>query len=190
MRLSNKNLALVVACAIGGMTAAHAQSTVDQLEPLVETSAHRIALAKQVALSKWDSGTAVEDAPREAQVIQGAINGGEAKGLDQVSVSNFFKAQIEANKLMQYSLLAEWHRLGKAPDHARVNLASTIRPELDQIQTALITELAATAAIRANASCHTDVAKAVGLYVSKHKDDFSPLEAIALDRAAAATCIP
>ena len=190
MRFSDKYPALVLACAISGITTAHAQSTVDQLEPLVETSAHRIALAKQVALSKWDSGTAVEDAPREAQVIQGAIKLGEAKGLDPASVSSFFKAQIEANKLIQYSLLADWHRLGKAPNHAPVNLASTIRPELDQIQTTLISELAATASIRANASCHTDVAKAVGLYVSRHKDSFSPLEAIALDRAAAATCIP
>lgn len=189
MRFSNRNLVVVVAFAIG-LAVAHAQSTVDQLEPLVETSAHRIALAKQVALSKWDSGTAVEDAPREAQVIQGAIKAGETKSLDQASVSNFFKAQIEANKLIQFSLLADWHRLGKAPDHAPVNLAGTIRPQLDQIQTTLITELAATAAIRAIASCHTDVAKAVGLYVSMHKDNFSPLEAIALDRAAAATCIP
>jgi chorismate mutase len=45
-------------------------------------------------------------------------------------VSNFFKVQIEANKLIQYSLLAEWRRLGKAPHHTPVSLAGAIRPEL------------------------------------------------------------
>jgi chorismate mutase len=53
----------------------------------------------------------------------------------QAAVSNFFRAQIEANKLVQYSLLAEWHRAGKAPDHTSVNLANAIRPELDRLET-------------------------------------------------------
>jgi chorismate mutase len=108
--------------------------------------------------------------------------------LDQAAVSNFFRAQIEANKLVQYSLLAEWRRVGQVPDHTPVNLAETIRPELDQLETALIAELAETAGIRASESCRTEVAKAVGKYVSAHKGKFSPLRAIALDRALAASC--
>jgi chorismate mutase len=155
---------------------------------LVETSAQRLFLADQVALSKWDSGMPVEDASREAQVIAGAIKAGQMRGLDQTTVSNFFRAQIEANKLIQYSLLAQWRRIGKAPDHASVNLAGTIRPKLDQVETDLIAELAETAGIRAGASCRTDVAKAVGNYVSASKNGFSPLKAIALDRAMAAAC--
>jgi hypothetical protein len=71
---------------------------------------------------------------------------------------------IEANKLVQYSLLAEWRRVGKAPDHAPVDLAGTIRPVLDQLGTELIAELTETAALRASASCRSDVAKAVGKY--------------------------
>jgi chorismate mutase len=151
-------------------------------------SARRLAIAEQIALAKWDSGTPVEDASREAQVIASAIKAGESRGLDQATVSNFFRAQIEANKLVQYSLLAEWRRLGKAPDHTPVNLASTIRPQLDQLETAMIAELAETADIRASASCRTDIAKAVGKYVSTYKTGFSPLKAIALDRATAAVC--
>jgi chorismate mutase len=151
-------------------------------------SARRLAIAEQIALAKWDSGTPVEDASREAQVIASAIKAGESRGLDQATVSNFFRAQIEANKLDQYSLLAEWRRLGKAPDHTPVNLASTIRPQLDQLETAMIAELVETADIRASASCRTDIAKAVGKYVSTHKNGFSPLKAIALDRATVAVC--
>jgi chorismate mutase len=108
--------------------------------------------------------------------------------LSQAEVSDFFRAQIEANKLVQYSLLAEWRRAGKAPGHTPVNLAGTIRPELDHVETELIAELANTADIRASASCRVDIAKAVGKYVSAHKNSFDPLKAIALDRAMAAAC--
>jgi chorismate mutase len=117
-----------------------------------------------------------------------ASRAGESRGLDQATVSNFFRAQIEANKLIQYSLLAEWRRAGKAPDHKAINLASTIRPELDQVDTALIADLAETAGIRASATCHADMAKAVDKYVSAHKDSFSALKAAALDRAMGSAC--
>ena len=81
----------------------------------------------------------MEDASREAQVIAAAVQAGKAKGLDEASVADFFRAQIEANKIVQYSLLATWRRAGKAPAHAPLDLAKTIRPQLDQLQTALVT---------------------------------------------------
>src|SRR6266478_9825916 len=188
MRLNKKRLAFIAAWTICAQGRAYPQSAMDQLQRLVETSAQRIVIAEQVALAKWDSGAAVEDASREAQVIASDIKEGESRGLDQASVANFFRAQIEANKVVQYSLLAEWRRVGKAPDHPPVNLAETIRPELDQLETALIAELAETAGIRASPSCRTEVAKAVGKYVSTYKNHFTPLRAIALDRAMAASC--
>lgn len=90
-------------------------------------------------------------------------------------MSNFFKAQIEANKLIQYSLLAKWRRAGKAPDHTPVDLATTIRPKLDQVDKALIAELEETTGIRASASCRIEIARAAGRYVSVHS--LGPLEA-------------
>src|SRR5882757_7205 len=69
MHFHLKKLAIVVAFAIGGRGAAYAQNAVEQLQPLVQTTAHRLMIGEQVALAKWDSGKAVEDAPREAQVI-------------------------------------------------------------------------------------------------------------------------
>jgi chorismate mutase len=189
MRLHKKKLAFLAAWGICAAGRAYSQNAIDRLQPLVETSAQRLVIAEQVALAKWESGTPVEDAPREAQVIVSAIKAGESRGLDQASVSNFFRAQIEANKLVQYSLLAEWHRVGKASDHTPINLANTIRPELDQLETALIAELTDTAGVRASPSCRTDIAKAVGKYVSTYKNHFTPLRAIALDRAMAASCV-
>jgi chorismate mutase len=188
MQLNKTKLALVVALTIAAEATGYPQTAADHLQRLVEASAQRLVIAEQVALAKWDSGTPVEDTSREAQVIASAIKEGELRGLDQASISNFFRAQIEANKIVQYSMLAEWRRVGKVPTHTPVNLADTIRPELDQVQTTLITELAETVVIRASPSCRTDIAKAVGKYVSAHKDSFSAPEAIALDRAMAATC--
>jgi chorismate mutase len=186
MQLYKRNLAFVAAFVLGGTNMAHTQSGIDKLQSLVKTSARRLAIAEQVALAKWDSGTAVEDVPREAQVITGAVKVGESKGLDEASVSSFFRAQIEANKLVQYSLLADWRRAGKSPTHEPINLLNTIRPELDQVQTDLITELADTTAMRASKTCRAEIAEAVGKYVSAHHS--GTLQAIALDRSMAAAC--
>ena len=117
------------------------QNTIDRLQPLVETSARRLVLAKQVALAKWDSRAPVEDPSREAQVITAAAREGESKGLNRTFVSNFFAAQIEANKLVQYSLMEAWHRPGGPPKHRPVSLTDDIRPQLDQMEAALIAEL-------------------------------------------------
>ena len=105
--------------------------------------------------------------------------------MDRIFVSNFFVAQIEANKLIQYSLLANWHRVGRAP--APIDLA-TIRRELDRLQIELIEELADTAPIRATATCHADTAKLVRKYQMAHEHDDPPIQAIALDRALATIC--
>jgi chorismate mutase len=115
----------------------------------------------------------------------GAVRDGDSRGLDPTLVSNFFKAQIEANKVIQYSLLADWRRSGRAPAHAPINLSATIRPELDQVQMALIAELADTAAIRASTTCRADVAKAIGKYMFMHKHDVRPLQSTALSLLAA-----
>jgi chorismate mutase len=178
----------LIAFTIIGTSGGRGQTAIDRLQSLVDTSAHRLLIAQQVALAKWDSGAAVEDLPREAQVITGAVRDGVSRGLDPTSVSNFFKAQIEANKVIQYSLLADWRREGRAPAHAPIDLVATIRPELDQVQAALIAELADTVALRASTTCRADVAKAIGKYILEHKHEIGPLQVIALDRALAASC--
>jgi chorismate mutase len=123
--------------AIGGNGVEGGQNAIDQLQPLVETSVHRLDIAEQAAFAKWDSKAKVEDAPREAQVIMGAVKEGESAGLDRTFVANFFRAQIEANKVVQYALLADWYRAGGAPAHGPANLTTGIRPKLDRLQTAV-----------------------------------------------------
>ncbi len=173
---------------IGGMKVASGE-TDNPLRPLVETSAQRLLSAERVALAKWDSGAAVEDGPREAKVIQSAVKDGNALGLDSTQVEAFFRAQIEANKLVQYSLLADWRRMGRAPAHAPVDLVREVRPQLDEIEKRLIAELSGTVSVRSATSCNLDIAKAVGEYIDAHKLKTDSRDAVALDRAMAATCI-
>jgi chorismate mutase len=85
--------------------------------------------------------------------------------------------------------VAEWRREGRAPDHTPVDLAITIRAELDEGDKALIAELEESKVIRARSSCRTDIAKAVGKYASAHRKQFCFPKAIALDRALATACI-
>jgi chorismate mutase len=188
MQIIKGALAILITLAIGGMGSAFAQDTTNKLQRLVETSARRLVLAKQVALAKWDSQAPVEDTAREADVITAAIKDGESRGLDRTSVSHFLAAQIEANKLVQYVLLADWRRAGSVPAHRPINLATTIRPKLDRLQKELVRELADTVTVRASATCRADTAKAVGKYLAGPKHDAGSLQEIALDRAMAATC--
>ena len=168
-------------------SAAIARCETNSLSSLVETSAKRLLIAKKVALAKWDSGAAVEDAPREAEVIRKAVKDAEAKGLDAAQVEDFLRAQIEANKLVQYSLLADWRRHGKAPPHAPVDVVKEIRPQLDQMEKQLISGLLDSAAERSTTTCRADVAKAVGDYLDAHKLSANSRNAVALDRAMATT---
>jgi chorismate mutase len=178
----------VVVFAMSWISIASAQNDINKLQPLVDTSARRVAIATQVAFAKWDSGAPVEDEAREEQVIAAAVREGEAKGLNRTFVSQFFRAQIEANKLVQYSLLADWHRIGAAPRHEPTNLTTTVRPELDQVQRELISELVDTMPIRESSECAVVTAKAVGEYLTARRQSAHSLEAIALDRALAANC--
>jgi chorismate mutase len=190
MELRLSHAAVSIALAIGSACAANGQSAVEQLQPLVEASGRRIAIAEEVALAKWDSGAPVEDTARESEVIASAVKAGQTKDLNPVAVSVFFKDQIEANKVVQYSLSADWRRAGKAPNHVPVNLTETVRPELDRLQSALIAALAETASVRGSSTCRSEVAKATGEYLSTLKTDRQDLYRIALDRALASACNP
>jgi chorismate mutase len=183
-QLSSK-LAVAAGIAISGL-GVHAQTAIDRLQPLVVTSARRLAVAERVALAKWDSRVEVEDEAREAQVIHSAVQYGTSKGLNERLIVKIFTAQIEANKLVQYSLLADWRRNGRAPQHAPVDLTA-IRQELDRLQTDLIDELAGLPPPGDRAACQTDIANAVGKYL-EHERDHSALQRAALDRALAPIC--
>jgi chorismate mutase len=178
---------VLFATLIGGMKAANAAT--DPMRSLVQSSAQRLQLARKVALVKWYSGAPVEDPSREAEVLQKAAKDGKSMGLESTQVEEFFKAQIEANKLIQYSLLADWRRAGRAPRRAAPDLVKEIRPQLDEIETQLIQELKQSVVARSATTCPVDVAKAVGEYLDSRSVKVDSLVGVALDRAMATACI-
>lgn len=113
----------------------------------------RLDIADLVALTKWDIGKSIQDSPREQQVIANAAKSALDYKLDADDVSAFLAAQIEASKLVQYALVAQWHAAGKAPDTARPDLVVHIRPQLDALQGRLLNAFAAFAPYRKNPDC-------------------------------------
>lgn len=112
------------------------------LEPLIRLMADRLALMPDVARHKWNTRTAIEDLVREQQIIDGLKREAEALGVPATWAERFFRAQIEAAKVIQRELFARWERgvqgvFADAPD-----LATVTRPRLDALTPRLLRELA------------------------------------------------
>jgi chorismate mutase len=133
----------------------------DALTTLIDASAQRLALAREVAFAKWDNGVPVEDVRRERHVIHAAVRAGCEVGLPAEFVRRFFSAQIEANKLIQYALLTKWQAQGKAPRHSRIDLEQTVRPPIDRIQAVLISALVNRTGSPSPTSCRAQLAEAI-----------------------------
>ena len=132
----------------------------ESLRPLLTTLNERLNIGDLVALTKWDSGKPIQDSPREAQVIANARTLATEHQLDPEEVAQLIAAQMEANKLVQYGLLAQWQAAGAAPDTPRPDLAGQIRPRLDELQTRLLRQYADFAPHRLDPNCPVWLAKA------------------------------
>lgn len=152
------------------------------LEPLLNSIAERLAIADQVALSKWDSKKPVEDKKREQEVIASVVAQASSYKLAPAAVEQFFSAQIEANKLVQYTHLSDWQLQGNAPDDPRPDLIKQIRPQLDQLQKRLLQQLADFSPQRADPQCPQWLAQAV------HEPLNDPMRQLAMIRATAELC--
>ncbi len=177
------------ALALGASAFSHAAPVAGSVDALVATSAERLKIGEQVALAKWDSKRSVEDLPREAVVITKATEAGAAAQLDGNWVAAFFRAQIEANKEVQYAQLAAWHRTGAAPAHQPIDLVRDIRPRLDLLQSQFIQQLATAAPLRTAGDCSAQVAKAVENYAIDHTLNLDSARVAMLDRAMAGFCV-
>jgi len=125
----------------------------DSLKPLLATLNERLNIGDLVALTKWDSGKPIQDSPREAQVIANARTLADENKLDPDDVEQLIAAQMEANKLVQYGLLAQWQAAGAAPDTPRPDLAKQIRPRLDELQKRLLQQYAEFSHYRQDPNC-------------------------------------
>jgi chorismate mutase len=135
----------LLACSIillSGCT--HLKSSTTAIGGLLELVDQRLALATEVARSKWNSGAPVEDLPREQAIIDAIGREAPRYGLTAATAMEFFRAQIEASKIAQNAQLAAW-RVAAQPAFADApDLQRDIRPQLDRLTPALLAALAQT----------------------------------------------
>ncbi|MEP6722460.1 MAG: chorismate mutase [Variovorax sp.] len=176
---------LILWCAEGVAQVAPSQD----FSTLVDLSATRLDISRKVALTKWDTNQPIADPPqdpREKQVIAAAADEAVRLGLSGDLASAFFADQIEASKLVQVELMAEWQRAGQAPTDPRADLKAELRPALDRLRSRFIGELIATRRLRDTPDCRTRLAQATRKHAEVHR--LNALYAIALDRGLARVC--
>jgi chorismate mutase-like protein len=96
-----------------------------------------------VARNKWNSGAAIEDLPREREIIDGLGRQAPGYGLDATIAKDFFRAQIEASKIIQNARFAEWRAQNHPPFANIPDLRDKIRPALDALTPQMMKALAA-----------------------------------------------
>jgi chorismate mutase len=130
---------LAAGCATTASFTAADTAAVDRLLGLIK---ERLDVAPEVARTKWNTKAPIEDLPREKQIIDGVAKGAPAYGLDPQVAGAFFTAQIEASKVVQNALHAEWTARKQPPFATVADLGKDIRPVLDRLTPAMMRALA------------------------------------------------
>lgn len=141
-------IAAVVAVAVGGAGEASAAPSVGPLGPLTDLAVRRILLGDKVAAAKFGTSQPIDDPAREQQVLEQVAAQSTALGLPPETSVRFFRAQIEANKVVQRGLFRYWTKHPDKQPSTRPDLAKEVRPQLDQITAEILRQLQATLAIR------------------------------------------
>lgn len=108
---------------------------------LVAALTDRLALAVDVARTKWRSGGPIEDLAREAQAIAAIEAAAPGAGVDPAVAADALRAQIEASKTVQRALHQAWEAGGQPP-FGEVRDLPAIRSELDRATNEMLAALA------------------------------------------------
>lgn len=147
----------VLACSLFGLLASVAHAATpspapETLQPLLNTINERLDIADLVALAKWDSGKPIQDTARETLLINNARKQATGSNVNPDEAADLIAAQIEANKLVQYGLIAQWQAAHKAPDLPLPDLTQ-LRAKQDELQARLLQQYAAFVPYRVDPEC-------------------------------------
>ncbi|GAB4179728.1 MAG: hypothetical protein Fur0032_20480 [Terrimicrobiaceae bacterium] len=109
---------------------------------MVELTADRLELAREVAWYKYREGLPVLDRKREKESLRALVALGRERGLSSASVSGYFRAQMKASRMLQSYLIAGWQAGSPVPSSRPRSLAGSIRPEIDACNRGILDELA------------------------------------------------
>lgn len=171
---------MCLALALNGCRAT--SPTQPEFDPLLTAIEHRLDLAVSVATHKWKLTLPVQAPEREQQVLAKVCQDAPDYDLDPPRAAAFFSDQIEANKLVQYTLIDRWNALGSQPTSTSRDLVHELRPRLDTLQATLLDELR-----RFDLLDMRDCPKKLASALQQRTND--PLRHIALVRATAQLCV-
>ena len=183
-------VALATSAGVVGWSAT-APPTADQagndrsLLALTDVAAQRVLLADTVAAAKWGTTAPSNDPVREQAVLDAAAAKATQLGVGPAFARVVFTDQIEANKAVQNGLYSQWRAHPDQAPTTRPDLGQ-IRPILDRITDQLLVDLKATAQIRIEPSCPSQlVATRLRVEHTRHLD---LLHENALIRALSSVC--
>lgn len=139
---------------------AHADSDNTALTNLISLVSQRLELAEPVARWKWAHHQAITDAPREAALLADVEKRAAAAQVDPSFARAFFQDQIDASKEVQNALFATW-RSTRPPEGPAPDLATSTRPQLDQLTRSMIAGLARVQGLRTAPDCPSQVAQGI-----------------------------
>jgi chorismate mutase len=162
------------------------QGTRVTFDGLTELVIQRILVGDDVAASKYFSGKPVEDPVREQQIIESVRASAVQLGIDPDQTAAFFRAQIEASKVVQRGLLAYW---AAHPDKAPTSGPdlNVIREKLDSLSTQLLAELVRVDELR-QSGLRCDISLVVADATGAAHHHLDQLHRQALRTGSAATC--
>ncbi|MFB9836242.1 gamma subclass chorismate mutase AroQ [Actinoallomurus acaciae] len=114
--------------------------------------ARRILLADKVAQAKFGTGDPIDDPVRERSLVEAVAHRARFAGIGPDAGVRFFRAQIEANKIVQRGLHRLWADNPGLRPHDRPDLDADVRPRLDEITVEMLHQLKLTEAARRTAA--------------------------------------
>ena len=116
-------------------------SDAESIEQFARAVDHRLELMRDVAAAKWIAGSPIQDAAREAAVLQQVAQRAQALGLDGPATQSLFAIQIRLAREVQQRWHARWTAEGQcAPCENLASLQAT-RDRIDAANTAQLAAL-------------------------------------------------
>ncbi len=169
----------LLALFLAGCAAQQAPADVEKIDRVLTLVQQRLAIADTVARNKWNSGAPIEDLPREREIIDGLVKQAAGYGLSGEVAADFFRAQIEASKIVQRARFSEWQAAGQ-PKFSQVrDLGRDIRPALDALTPQMMRALADAVPVLQAPESQRLIAQRAYLIVASHGDKTARDAAIA-----------
>ncbi len=110
-------------------------------DKLLDLMQDRLDVMHDVARWKWGAKSPIEDPKREAALLDDVAKRGKALDLDPAITRAFFKAQIEAAKIVQKADFQRWETRKQGPEGEAPDLTGVLRPRIDRLNRDLLTAL-------------------------------------------------